>query len=101
IHRLGNLLSLIQPLHQTFDNLNLWFDGTDEENTYKVHAVQDILSLFANVDQRPHFIVNEELKKPNFGNVHLELPDSSLLALHAVCARVAHISGAAEYFDEL
>ncbi|KAJ3914178.1 hypothetical protein F5877DRAFT_70925 [Lentinula edodes] len=47
------------PLHQTFDSLNLWFDGTDEENTYK----------------RPHFIVNEELKKPNFGNVHLELPD--------------------------
>ncbi|KAF8825261.1 hypothetical protein HHX47_DHR7000369 [Lentinula edodes] len=33
IHRLGNLLSLIQPLHQTFDNLNLWFDGTDEGST--------------------------------------------------------------------
>jgi hypothetical protein len=28
------------------------------------------------------------------------LPDSGLLALHA-CARVAHMSGAAEYFNDL
>lgn len=28
-------------------------------------------------------------------------PHSQLLALHATCARVAHMSGAAEFFDEL
>ena len=28
-------------------------------------------------------------------------PDPQLLALHAVCARVAHTSGAAEFLDEL
>jgi len=28
-------------------------------------------------------------------------PDSQLLALHAACARVAHMSGAAEFFNEL
>jgi len=28
-------------------------------------------------------------------------PDPQLLALHAACARVAHMSGAAEFFDEL
>jgi len=28
-------------------------------------------------------------------------PDPELLGLHAVCARVAHMSGAAEVFDEL
>lgn len=28
-------------------------------------------------------------------------PDPDLLALHATCARVAHMSGAAEFFDRL
>ena len=28
-------------------------------------------------------------------------PDPRLLALHAICARVAHVSGAAEFFDQL
>ena len=30
-----------------------------------------------------------------------DLPNPQLLNLHAVCARVAHMSGAAEAFDEL
>lgn len=29
------------------------------------------------------------------------LPDPFLLSLHATCARVAHMSGAAEFFDRL
>jgi hypothetical protein len=29
------------------------------------------------------------------------LPDPFLLALHAMCARVAHMSGAAEFFDQV
>ena len=29
------------------------------------------------------------------------LPDPDLIALHAACARVAYLSGAAEYFDML
>ena len=33
-------------------------------------------------------------------NVSAPPPDPKLLALHAVCARVAHMSGAAEAFDE-
>lgn len=28
-------------------------------------------------------------------------PDPLLLALHVICARVAHMSGAAEFFDQL
>ena len=30
----------------------------------------------------------------------LPLPNPALLALHAACARVLHMSGAAEYFDQ-
>lgn len=47
------------------------------------------------------FTVNETLTKPKYHNVCLDLPDPRLLALHAVCARVAHMSGAAEYIDQL
>jgi hypothetical protein len=35
------------------------------------------------------------------GNPIPALPDPDLIALHAACARVAHMSGAAEYFDML
>ena len=34
-------------------------------------------------------------------NQNARLPNPKLLALHAACARVAHMSGAAEAFDEL
>lgn len=30
----------------------------------------------------------------------MPLPNSKLLTLHGVCARVAHMSGAAEYFND-
>jgi hypothetical protein len=35
-----------------------------------------------------------------FRGLDLPLPDARLLALHATCARVAHMSGAAEYMDK-
>lgn len=35
------------------------------------------------------------------GVLELPLPEPRLLALHAVCVRVAHMSGAAEALDEL
>lgn len=34
-------------------------------------------------------------------SVDAQYPNPKLLALHAACARVAHMSGAAEAFDEL
>lgn len=36
---------------------------------------------------------------PEYDLPEAPLPSPQLLALHAVCARVAHMSGAAEYFD--
>ena len=33
--------------------------------------------------------------------VHLLVPACDLLALHATCCKVAHLSGAAEYIDEI
>ena len=39
--------------------------------------------------------------KFSLNNLGARLPNPKLLALHAACARVAHMSGAAEAFDEL
>jgi hypothetical protein len=33
--------------------------------------------------------------------VHLPLPSARYLALHAVCAQIAHPSGAADYIDDM
>ena len=38
---------------------------------------------------------------PSASSPNLSLPDRNLLGLHAVCARVAHMSGAAEYIDQI
>ncbi|KIY60768.1 hypothetical protein CYLTODRAFT_330085, partial [Cylindrobasidium torrendii FP15055 ss-10] len=34
-------------------------------------------------------------------DMDMPLPDPRMLTLHGICARVAHMSGAAEYFDGL
>lgn len=45
-------------------------------------------------------IANEiELTTPD--PVEYPLPDSRYLALHAACARVAHLSGAGEYIEKV
>ncbi|KAH7874900.1 uncharacterized protein C8R40DRAFT_235045 [Lentinula edodes] len=73
-----------------------------QDDMYEVRVIRDgILGTFSHVNRQPHFKVNEMLKKPKFRHVHLVLPDSRFLAFHAVCARVAHMPGAAEYFNDL
>jgi len=101
VHRLRNLLSLDSYCHVNFDNLNLWFEYTDEPNRYQV-CVSDPtyevhLRLYRHLESvGDHLFVT-------FTRTHesQEYPDYRLLGLHAACARVAHMSGAAEAFDEV
>ena len=116
VHNLGNLLSFENGVHADFGRLNLWFEGTDE-----VRHSRSSWQFQLNVYQPNHYTVcvcdkgNEEYLR-QFGHLHadgdrlsvtfssrhqsLRLPDPRLLALHAACARVAHMSGASEAFDE-
>ena len=59
---------------------------------------------------RNHILNFGHLKTDHFGDVFVtftrsderqKLPDPKLLGLHAACARVAHLSGAAKAFDQL
>ena len=106
IHRLENILTMRADLHATFDSLGLWLEPTvrlylcracipgfdyhntrqDVINQYEVHADAP---LDAGIPAVVTFTAQGGLP----------LPDPRYLALHAACARVAHLSGAGEYID--
>ncbi|KAF9643201.1 hypothetical protein BDM02DRAFT_3227296, partial [Thelephora ganbajun] len=91
VHEVWDLLLLEHNLHTYFNTLGLWFESTGESNRYKI--------CFFNVEigQFIHLIS----KRPEtFGSGHAA-PDPKLLALHAMCAQVVHMSGAAKFLDEL
>ncbi|KAG9308858.1 hypothetical protein JVU11DRAFT_11488 [Chiua virens] len=104
VHEVWNLLTLGHDVHSLFDHLKMWFEYTDKPHRYKVctsHGKYDkyIQHLFAGhdrqVDGAPMFV--------EFDSDYMQAPppDPFLLTLHATCARVAHMSGAAEVFDRV
>ncbi|RDB27559.1 hypothetical protein Hypma_003853 [Hypsizygus marmoreus] len=92
IHRLENVLTLSTNVHGKFDTLKVWFEAVEnKENTYKLNSTWDghLNSLYP-------------------GEVTFTTPDSNLplpsptyLHIHATCCKVAHLSGAGEYLDEI
>ncbi|KAJ7643827.1 hypothetical protein FB45DRAFT_282536 [Roridomyces roridus] len=103
VHDLLNILSLTTDVHIIFDKLMLALEPVvDKPNTYDV--------VFADPETAIGFFgLKNQITLTNFvdtrkfrldGELELPLPDPRLLALHAVCVRVAHMSGAAEALDE-
>ncbi|KAL4251963.1 hypothetical protein ABKN59_005828 [Abortiporus biennis] len=105
IHSLSNVLTLRSELCDHFDNLRIWLEPTSEENTYMVCEVhKSILRSYRNVKTQVHFEVSADACKyfkKSGKPVDLPLPDCKLLAIHAVCAKVTHMSGADQYFARL
>ncbi|TFK53841.1 hypothetical protein OE88DRAFT_1656216 [Heliocybe sulcata] len=91
VHSLSNVMTLEKSTHDFFDQLRLWLEPTDTPNCYRVQA------LDPRYTHPGRQLVTFSTPDPE----HLPLPSAELLALHAVCAKVAHLSGAAEYLDEL
>ncbi|KAF4622953.1 hypothetical protein D9613_001636 [Agrocybe pediades] len=90
IHRLENVMTLRMELHYYFDTLNLWFVAMPgKPNQYTVKTSHSNLTPFSDT------VVT-------FGSEHADLPPPSplYLAIHAACAQVAHLSGAAEHIDK-
>ncbi|KAF8120382.1 hypothetical protein EV363DRAFT_1190685, partial [Boletus edulis] len=100
IHEVWNLLSLEHNVHQRFDNFELWFEATEELHCYKVcfSDEQDRVSFTSKSSRLciDSFVVDFSSK-----DEQLPPPHPLLLALHATCARVAHMSGATEFFDQI
>ncbi|KAJ7805948.1 hypothetical protein B0H14DRAFT_3882618 [Mycena olivaceomarginata] len=92
VHILVNIISLNPILHAHFDALDLFLEPTadGEADKYDVHGIPGQVKFVS----LPHAAGLD----PN--GTKFPLPDPRLLALHAVCARVAHMSGAAEVLDK-
>ncbi|TFK56320.1 hypothetical protein OE88DRAFT_1689331 [Heliocybe sulcata] len=91
IHRLDNVLTLEYSVLIAFDELRLWFEATDVANCYKaVTSHKNVLGL--GVPDTVTFETADE---------RLALPNPTYLRLHALCCKVAHLSGALEYYKQL
>ncbi|KAF9555084.1 hypothetical protein CPC08DRAFT_643432, partial [Agrocybe pediades] len=89
IHRLENVMTLDPALHFFFDMLELWFVATGEPNQYTIR------SIYGTEIKYEGQVVTLESMVPG-----LPLPSPAYLAIHAACAQVAHLSGAAEHIDK-
>ncbi|KAF8445072.1 hypothetical protein L210DRAFT_3476143 [Boletus edulis BED1] len=104
IHQVWNLLSLEPNLCEKCDALELWFEHTQQPGRYKI-------CLFYKFDEgyirrifkrpKPHVDGAPMVVEFTSQFEHAPPPDPRLLALHATCARAAHMSGAAEFFNRL
>ncbi|KAJ3731422.1 hypothetical protein DFJ43DRAFT_1132519 [Lentinula guzmanii] len=91
VHSLFNIMTLSYDVHDAFDRLELWLEATNQANRYRVLTA----SKFLVPGGLPQFI--------EFTSSYpkLPLPSPDLLALHAICAQVAHLSGAGQYVEQL
>ncbi|KAJ7367927.1 hypothetical protein DFH08DRAFT_980884 [Mycena albidolilacea] len=105
VHDLNNILSLDVHIHSAFGHLKVAFEPVAcELNTYDVFFVypgralglHGLKNRFTLIDHSAGVTQKQKLKQVNDG---LPLPEPRLLVLHAVCVRVAHMSGAAEVLD--
>ncbi|KAF9643386.1 hypothetical protein BDM02DRAFT_3273075 [Thelephora ganbajun] len=104
VHEVWNLLSLEPHIHADFDSLKLWFESTDEPNRYEICFFNVTIGRYIRaISIRPETSGPNAKMVDNFSSdwEGAPPPDPKLLALHATCARVAHMSGAAEFLDDL
>ncbi|KIY49502.1 hypothetical protein FISHEDRAFT_41664 [Fistulina hepatica ATCC 64428] len=84
VHRLENILTLDSNLHDSFNRLKIWLEKNTDMTQYYLLSLSNARVDFTTPD-----------------TVNLPLPDPRYLKLHAACARVASLSGAAECIDNI
>ncbi|KAK7050009.1 hypothetical protein VNI00_005440 [Paramarasmius palmivorus] len=106
VHDLRNVLTLRAPCHEAFDAMYMWFEPTGVKHQYKIcHFIDG--QLARETHDMVTFQINDAVVEGSSpciekmkANPDQFLPDPKLLTLHATCAKVAHLSGAAEVLDE-
>jgi len=96
----GNLLSLSCDMGFQFEDLCLWFEATDTPDCYDVCVSTMALKRHLTRSGYLRRDGNRLLATFSSHNTDAPLPDRQLLTLHAVCARVAHMSGAIQIIDK-
>ncbi|KAG9309699.1 hypothetical protein JVU11DRAFT_10375 [Chiua virens] len=89
VHSLYNVMTMQKDVHDWFDRLEMWFESTEVVNRYRIRTLW------------PEFKTpRAEVMFTSPNSVIYPVPSPQLLALHAACAKVAHLSGAGEYIDK-
>ncbi|KAJ6602534.1 hypothetical protein DFH09DRAFT_449335 [Mycena vulgaris] len=106
VNELFNVLSMSIQLHTQFDRLHFWLEQIpNKPHHYKVCASNDrFFEVLTDTPRREVvFAVDPDVvARCTAKNIAVpELPDPDLLALRAACSRVAHMSGAAEQYDQI
>ncbi|KAI5993318.1 hypothetical protein EDD15DRAFT_2439690, partial [Pisolithus albus] len=91
IHRLENVMTMDTCVRMDFDTLRIYFTATEVPNRYKLQAFHRIYLC-----QRPRYVTFSTPDADKY-----PLPDPTYLAIHAACAKVAHLSGAAEHIQKV
>ncbi|KAB5588436.1 HNH endonuclease [Ceratobasidium theobromae] len=91
IHHLRNIMTLRDDIHTNFDALRIWLEPVEgQEHQYRLG--RRFPFAYPDLPDVHNFVTARE---------ELSLPDRRYLALHAACAKVVHMSGAAEFIDKL
>ncbi|KAJ4466779.1 hypothetical protein C8R41DRAFT_856243 [Lentinula lateritia] len=93
IHPLFNTMTLVTVVHDYFDQLKLWFEATTTPHRYEIKCLNPFEPILRNMPSPFTTFTTSDPRLP--------LPDPALLALHATCAKVAHLSGAGEHIDRV
>lgn len=112
IHRLENVMTLDVAIHRWFDCMALWFEAIDGRVRLRLLSMSFRHRLNTRprsqphsyrIETRPPFVPDasfpHEVTFTSWCN--LPLPSPKYLRIHAVCCRIAHLSGAAEYMDKI
>ena len=112
VHSLTNVISVESNVHEAFDRLELYFKATasfwyccvfsepqHSWGTVSLQSQEDCYEVkcFGTKPPNVHQFVKFSASDPK----GLPVPACELLALHATCCKVAHLSGATEYIDEI
>ncbi|KAJ6458837.1 hypothetical protein C8R47DRAFT_1162715 [Mycena vitilis] len=102
-HGLSNVMCLHEPLLRRFDLLDFWFEEViGEPDTYDIQGVWLVWTMRPALPKRVRFEVDPEFAAACRAKDRPvpALPSPSLLAVRAVCSRVAHISGATDQANQ-
>ncbi|KAI0748659.1 hypothetical protein C8Q80DRAFT_1271036 [Daedaleopsis nitida] len=91
INRLENVMTMDVALHACFYRMDIWLESEDAENTntYRICVQDGMKNSWYGIPETITFSTPDAERLP--------VPAHRYLVLHGVCARVAHLSGAAEY----
>ncbi|KAJ7657876.1 hypothetical protein DFH06DRAFT_990579 [Mycena polygramma] len=96
-----NVVTIDAEIHTEWDNLEWWFEETNQPNTYNIVAAHPVFwTLSASPRQQVTLAIDPTFATECAKNhIMPHLPSRELLAIRAMVSRVAHMSGAAEQFD--